>query len=474
MSSRQSDRTIHVNVVIPVFNASATIDEAVDSAMRQTVPVRLQNWFQNRLLDITVCCYNDGSTDDSWSKLEALAKKYLDKQKQKDSTSIILPPLGEAILQSTLLISTGSPSRGAPYARNQAIKLGPATTEDNLVLVWLDSDDVMHTNRVAEQVYALFQHPCPEKLLLGSHFVRDPPDSTWHYSKWACGLTDDRLVLERYREVTILQPTWCMLGKRFFELGGYYTGNSEENQQATNKFTASRNPNYLILPDEDNANTVRLAEDLRFFHAHLAGDGEVAVIRKPLVTYRHRAGQSQSSQTPRTLLLQLRTLAFEKTVLSRWEKFVVWGAGRDGKDFVKALSEVTRKKIVCMVDVDHKKIEIGHYVHKEWDVKIPIVHFSLLSADPKMREKLQDAYFLQTDKESGRIDKSKPKVERNRTTSCPPRKRFKVCAITDFDTGILPSLPVVVCVAMYRTNGALERNVASVGRTEGKDLWHFS
>ena len=38
----------------------------------------------------------------------------------------------------------------------------------------------------------------------------------------------------------------------------------------------------------------------------------------------------------------------------------------------------------------------------------------------------------------------------------------------------LTSLPVIVCVAMYRTNGVLEQNVASIGRKEGYDLWHFS
>ena len=38
----------------------------------------------------------------------------------------------------------------------------------------------------------------------------------------------------------------------------------------------------------------------------------------------------------------------------------------------------------------------------------------------------------------------------------------------------LRDLPVVVCVAMYRSNGVLEKNVANVGRVEGFDLWHFS
>ena len=38
----------------------------------------------------------------------------------------------------------------------------------------------------------------------------------------------------------------------------------------------------------------------------------------------------------------------------------------------------------------------------------------------------------------------------------------------------LHELPVVVCVAMYRSNGILEKNVANIGRKEGFDLWHFS
>lgn len=41
------------------------------------------------------------------------------------------------------------------------------------------------------------------------------------------------------------------------------------------------------------------------------------------------------------------------------------------------------------------------------------------------------------------------------------------------DPEVLRRLPVVVCVAMYRTNGALESNVASIGRIEGEDLWHL-
>jgi hypothetical protein len=89
---------------------------------------------------------------------------------------------------------------------------------------------------------------------------------------------------------------------------------------------------------------------------------------------------TQSSHTSRKLLLHLRVLALEMDVLSQWKTgFVVWGAGRDGKDFVKALTPEMRRKICCFVDVDLKKIDAGYYANKDIGVKIPIVHYSHLS-----------------------------------------------------------------------------------------------
>jgi 5-methylcytosine-specific restriction endonuclease McrBC regulatory subunit McrC len=52
----------------------------------------------------------------------------------------------------------------------------------------------------------------------------------------------------------------------------------------------------------------------------------------------------------------------------------------------------------------------------------------------------------------------------------------KLHSLSSSDMAILDSLinlPVVVCVSMYRTNGALENNVKLIGRREGYDLWHF-
>lgn len=321
---------IFVDVLIPVHNASSTIEEAVDSAMNQSVPRRLKSFFEKRFLDIAVCCYNDGSSDDSWKKLKALEKKYNADQGSKTDDSIGI--------ETKLLISSNPISNGAPYARNQASKLRSLQSEDHII-VWLDSDDIMHNNRIAVQVEALLMHTENDKILLGSQFVRDPPDSTWHYSQWANNLSDERLLLERFREVTVLQPTWCMLRSRFELLGGYVDSKNHSASESK-KITKVKNDNNeeqdgfeilrLIHPDETQK-TLRLAEDLRLFHAHLHAGGQLRLVRQPLLTYRHRCGLSQSSQTPRKLLLQLRVLAFEFTVLQKkkeWSKFIVWGAGR--------------------------------------------------------------------------------------------------------------------------------------------------
>ena len=46
----------------------------------------------------------------------------------------------------------------------------------------------------------------------------------------------------------------------------------------------------------------------------------------------------------------------ERRVLNKLDHFSIWGAGRDGRNFVNALSEENRKKVVCFGDVDVKKV----------------------------------------------------------------------------------------------------------------------
>ena len=490
------EKRIEVDVIIPVHNAVKTICEAVESAMTQEIPENLREELSRYCIDLAVCCYDDGSTDESWSLLHDLQKKEKKKEKGKSAISI----------SSVLLIkaSTDGVARGAGYARNRAVdirhekRFSSSTRVDHKFLCLLDSDDTMHPTRVAEQLHCMLslKREERERILMGCQFDRDPPDSTWHYARWANELTDERLMLERFREITVIQPTWMLCRSRWSSLDGEIEAPYPESKESIVDIISKHKISSLCLihPDYDTQQTLRLAEDLRFFHAHLASNGILRLHRTktPLVTYRH-SGTSQSFQTSRKLLLHLRVLALETSILRSdplWQhhdgRFVVWGAGRDGKDFVKALSQDMRRRVYCFVDVDEKKIDGGFYANRQIDIRIPIVHFSMLAADPDTQRQLKQNWEegLENNEIEGRIDKGKgisadgavATEATNSTSVLRQKKRRKTHAlnISDLDPSMLPKLPVVVCVAMYRTNGVLEKNVKSIGRTEGVDLWHFS
>eukprot|EP00980_Cylindrotheca_fusiformis_P003776 scaffold834_cov123-Cylindrotheca_fusiformis.AAC.23 len=485
--SEEHDKRVWVDVIIPVHNAEATIEDAVTSAMQQDIPQHLVHTAYD--IRITVCCYDDGSTDDSFAILQRMKKTSLDGCETPGTTR----------LPSTLLIeaSIDGKARGAGYARNKAVQMHRSVLEHvcskaEHFLCLLDSDDTMHRHRIAEQTNFMLNIVEPGvmgRTLLGCQFVRDPPDSTWHYSRWANSLSDERLMMEKYREVTVLQPTWFLCRSRWASLGGYVEAPLSGTVAELVGKEKACGRRRLIHENHDSLETLRLAEDLRFFHEHLWANGTIQLHRTevPLVTYRHN-GQSQSYRTSRQLLQQLRTLAFQHSVLEsdpRWLEddgsFVVWGAGRDGKDFVKSLDPEMRKRVYCFADLDSRKLEIGSYMNREMNLNIPIIHFSYLAKDIEVGNTLRKEWEENITNEviSGRIDKSRSSdkktysreirsVKRQRTAKAPKLH------ISGLSQQKLQKLPVVVCVAMYRTNGALEKNVKAIDRTEGEDLWHFS
>jgi hypothetical protein len=434
-------------------------------------------------------------------------------------------------IPTKLVIGTapqGTPSRGAGYARNQAVKLRDNCdnrqnhTQKPLhhFLCILDSDDIMHPTRVAEQTFAMMSlgydkdgaHLC-QKTLMGCQFDRIPTDSTWHYQNWANSLTDERVYLEKFRECTFIQPTWFMARDWFDSLGGYLEAPvvHGENRGLKRKLDDilgdTETQHYQLIhpteltqpPKEPEKSTLRLAEDLRLWYTHLRAGGKLHLHRTshPLVSYRHRSGMSQSSGTPRKLLLKLRATAWEDLIYygnqnnnqssnsTIWSKngFAIWGAGRDGKDFLKALSPQVASSVVCFVDVDKKKIdEIKWYDNPGLGKRIPIWHFSVLQNAVGNGETATKPEFF------GRIDKRKENAVshlQNQQVSDNNRTEQQLVCTHQLEKNdvlhnnlpiskeVLANLPVVVCVAMYRTNGAMESNVASIGRKEGETLWHI-
>jgi hypothetical protein len=82
--------------------------------------------------------------------------------------------------------------------------------------------------------------------------------------------------------------------------------------------------------------------------------------------------------------------------------------------------------------------------------------------------------FSNIDKGRGAASKSaEPEVPGPSTKKARKNHQKEDPGMKTLNSQLLQSLPVVVCVAMYRTNGALEHNVALIKRTEGVNLYHL-
>lgn len=100
-----------VSIIIPCYNTSGYVRKAVESALAQTHQ------------DIEVICVNDGSTDDTWEALQALAQEY------------------------PQLVLVDKENGGAPSARNRGLQESTGT-----YVQFLDSDDHLHPEKLAHQL----------------------------------------------------------------------------------------------------------------------------------------------------------------------------------------------------------------------------------------------------------------------------------------------------------------------------------
>ncbi len=345
-----------VSFIIPMHNAEHTITSALRSIASQT----------HR--HVEACVYDDCSSDGSVAILQAWSSAH--------------PELRTQLLTSAELLGGASRALGPAFARNRAAALARGAW-----LCWLDADDEALPKRVELQLAAALA--APPGALVGSGFVREPADATPRYTAWANSLAPEALVAQSWREVTLLQPTWFMAAAKFRALGGYdeappalWGGGSggeplavpcmelapaaaEGGGGAAPAAPAGAHPPILGRPPLK----LRLSlaarfpalfepygEDPLFLHRHLHAGGAMVRVEAPLVLYRYSPG-SLSWRVPRRGLLQLKAALFEERVMrARPGAWVIWGAGRDGKDFFNALSPAGRAKVAAFFDVDPGKV----------------------------------------------------------------------------------------------------------------------
>lgn len=115
-----------VDVLIPAFNAAATLRDALESVRAQT------------LEDIRIIVVNDGSTDGT-PKIAA-----------------------DIVQQDTRVVVVNTPNRGIVEARNEALR--HATSE---FIACLDADDIAIPHRLERELAHMRAHP--ECVAVGSH-----------------------------------------------------------------------------------------------------------------------------------------------------------------------------------------------------------------------------------------------------------------------------------------------------------------
>jgi ribonuclease P protein subunit RPP14 len=389
---------VDVICVFPVLNCSAFLDEAIAS-------VWAQDYDRGR---VVLSAYDDGSSDDSYALLQKHAA--------------LVPPGGRFTMVLGRNERRQPLHQGVAFARNSAVEQGRAALVDaqHVVLAFFDADDVMQPTRLSRQVAALTRDWCvaPQSdVICGSCFERIPAGSTPRYTAWHNSLRADQLTAQMFRETTVAQPTWAMSLQLFDNVGAY-----DAREQC---------------------------EDLDFLYRHVARGGRLLRIDESLTLYRlNESGASRSIGW--LTLLSVRMRSFEKLVLERHVSgtFAIWGAGRDGRRFFRALSDHWQRRVAAFCDIDPEKLALGCF-----------------HPPPPYRCEIR-----------ARINSDAGKA---------PAYANKGEFVALFGAATHPSIPIVrvdhelikppcvMCVALDRTDGDFERSIPTHW-VEGTDFWHFA
>ena len=331
-----------VTCVVPAYNASNTIDACLASLLAQRTD-----------LPIEVIVVDDGSEDGTSVKAQQWQGRF-------------------ARLQRSLRVLRQPSNGGAARARNAGIEQASYDW-----IVTCDADDASRPQRVEALRRAAETQTDAKNTLFGSRFSRHPPDATERYAAWANSLSSERLFLERFRECTLVQPTWFFHRDAWNKAGRY---------------------------DDDNEK----CDDLRFFLRHVGRGGLLRRVEEDLVVY--TLSEGLSSITHRKDLVRCRVAAFSTQILDgdwKGRKIHVWGAGRDGRCFLNELALLGRADAVeALYDVDEAKL--GTYHNGATGLSMPVRHVDEIRAPfvvcVSMRNPQLVAYVKAAAKKLGAIE----------------------------------------------------------------------
>ena len=313
-----------VSVIVCIRNSEQWIQECLESITTQTYSGSIE-----------ISVFDDGSSDKS---IKLLTDWY---DQIRNCSKPTTPIINNLVLSSNP--DKDSP-RGVGYAKNRAIE-----QSSGKYLCFLDSDDVMHPERIASQLEVCRNNA---DSIVGAKVCRVPADSTPRYINWANNLSPFELQLQIYTcfGPTILMPTWFCARGTYDKVGNF-----------------------------DQSEPKGVPEDLIFFYDHLKLCGKVIRVDKILLTYRYHKNATTFSISDEAIW-KVRLAELEKNVLIKWNKFSIWNAGKEGRRLYRLLSENNRKKVIAFADVDLKKIAKKWYTFECCDKapkpKVPIIHYT--------------------------------------------------------------------------------------------------
>ena len=145
-----------VTVVIANYNYGQYIETAIGSALNQNYPGPLQ-----------ICVVDDGSTDDSWEKIQNIVDTDTTK---KDDLEIAEKVIVRPDDYEVRVIAIKRPNGGASVARNTAINY---TWEETHAFAILDADDEYYTNKVSRMVQKLLEDPAKIGVVYADYDIHD-------------------------------------------------------------------------------------------------------------------------------------------------------------------------------------------------------------------------------------------------------------------------------------------------------------
>ena len=282
--------------------------------------------------EIEVIFCNDCSTDDSSAILRLLA--------------------AEKLADFNVVILENEKNSGSGFSRNRCIERARGE-----YLCFLDSDDVMHPMRIEMQMKIAQSSDCLIGCLMNCFPNRKP------FYEWINSLVlAPDLLAYRFREITVPLPTWFIRRSVFCKCGMFLEAQKYE------------------------------PEDLDWFLRFLQNGGTLFKVSEPLLKYRIHENQS-SNQMHRKLLMKVKVGYFETFAKANLTQgFMIWGSGRDGKDFFRNLSEEGRKLVLNFVEISPKKIGLSYEGKKILGieaVKPPFVCCVAIGKNNGIEEKLE-------------------------------------------------------------------------------------